>query len=581
MAFDGPPRAGLRAGRLAAAWLLLALSAPLMASAGPAASLGQPREAAIASAHPQATAIGMQVLDRGGNAFDAAVAVAAALGLVEPESSGLGGGGFFLLRRASDGRMVFVDARERAPKAAHRDLFLDPGSGQPVPRQSIDGALAAGIPGLPAGLVHVARYYGRLPLSASLEPVIRKAERGWRFNAKNRAMFDWREQLLRADPGAAALFLPRGRAPAIGDRLRNPDYAGVLRLLARHGHDGFYRGELAKTLVDGVRAAGGIWTLEDLADYRVIEREPIVFEHRGQTIVTAPPPSSGGIALAQVLRILDPLDLAAMPEAQARHWLIEAMRRAYHDRAIHLGDPDFVEVPVALLIDPAYAAGLRAGIHPGRATPSALLPGIELDEGPDTTHFSIVDTEGNLAAVTLTINLPFGNGMVIPGTGFLLNNQMDDFSIRPGVPNAFGLVGAEANAIAPGKRPLSSMMPTFVIAPERVAVIGTPGGSRIISMQIQALLALEADASAEEVVAAPRIHHQYLPDEVLFEPGALTDAQRSALEAKGHVLNEAERSWGNMQLVLWHRADGRIEAANDPRWAEDEDADDSAGGIFR
>lgn len=566
-------------------WLVaffLALFAGLVAAAVPLLPAGaKPAGVAIASANAQATDAGMEVLRKGGNAFDAAVAVSAALGLVEPESSGLGGGGFFLLRRASDGKLVFVDARERAPLAASRDMFLDPATGEPRPRQTIDGPLAAAIPGLPAGLVHVAANYGRLPLAESLAPAIRLAEQGWVFGEKNRAMMGWREAQLAADPGAAPLLLVDGKTPEVGTRLRNPDYAAVLRALAERGAAGFYEGEVAERLVAGVRAAGGIWTREDLAQYRVVEREPLVFRHRGRVIVTAPPPSSGGVALAQTLQILEGFAWAGRDEVERLHLRIEAMRRAYRDRAIHLGDPDFVEVPVALLTAPAYAAGLRAGIHPQKATPSEMLPGITAIERPDTTHFSIIDAEGNLAAVTQTVNLPYGNAMVVPGTGFLLNNEMDDFSIKPGLPNAFGLVGEDANAIAPGKRPLSSMTPTFVIGEDRVAVLGTPGGSRIISMVIQGVLSLDEGLGAEAIAAAPRIHHQYLPDQVSLEPGALDAATRAALEARGHVLKEEPRPWGNMQVAIWYLDSGRVEAGADPRWKQVGKGATGEGSIFR
>jgi gamma-glutamyltranspeptidase/glutathione hydrolase len=257
------------------------------------------------------------------------------------------------------------------------------------------------------------------------------------------------------------------------------------------------------------------------------------------------------------------------------------MRRAYRDRAVHLGDPDFVDVPVALLTHPAYAAGLRAGIHPQKATPSDLLPGVSVVERPDTTHFSIIDAEGNLAAVTQTVNLPYGNAMVIAGTGFLLNNEMDDFAIKAGVPNAFGLVGDDANAIAPGKRPLSSMTPTFVLGDDRVAVIGTPGGSRIISMVIQGVLALDAGASALEMVTQPRVHHQYLPDQVSIEPGALSPELRAGLKARGHAIKEEPRPWGNMQVVVWRLDDGEVEAGADPRWKNVGKGSTGEGGIFR
>ena len=541
----------------------------------------RPDGAAIASANAQATDAGMDVLRKGGNAFDAAVAVSAALGLVEPESSGIGGGGFFLLRLASDGKVVFVDGRERAPLAATRDMFLDPATGEPRPRQTIDGPLAAAIPGLPAALVHVSKTYGRLPLADALAPAVALAEEGWTFGDKNLAMMGWREAALAADAGAAPLLLVDGKTPALGTRMRNPDYAEVLKRLGRDGFDGFYRGDIAKRLVDGVRAAGGIWTLDDLAQYRVVEREPLVFQHRGKTVVTAPPPSSGGIALAQTLQILDGYDWSKRSELDRLHLRIEAMRRAYRDRAVFLGDPDFVDVPVELLTNPAYAAGLRAGIHPEKATPSAMLPGVTALERPDTTHFSIVDAEGNIASVTQTVNLPYGNAMVIPGTGFLLNNEMDDFSVKAGVPNAFGLVGDDANAIAPGKRPLSSMTPTIVVGDDQIAVLGTPGGSRIISMVIQGVLALDAGKSALEAAAEPRVHHQYLPDEVSIEKDALSPELRAGLEARGHVIKEEPRTWGNMQVVTWDLTDGDVEAGADPRWKTVGKGSTQDGGIFR
>ena len=569
---------------LVAAVLVLAagLSAPTSLAREAASSGGQrPDGAAIASANAQATDAGMDVLRKGGNAFDAAVAVSAALGLVEPESSGIGGGGFFLLRRASDGKVVFVDGRERAPLAATRDMFLDPATGEPRPRQTIDGPLAAAIPGLPAALVHVSKTYGRLPLADSLAPTIALAESGWTFGDKNLAMMGWREAALAADPGAAPLLLVDGKTPALGTRMRNPDYAEVLKRLGRDGFDGFYRGDIATRLVDGVRAAGGLWTLDDLAQYRVVEREPLVFQHRGKTVITAPPPSSGGIALAQTLQILDGYDWSKRSDLDRLHLRIEAMRRAYRDRAVFLGDPDFVDVPVELLTNPAYAAGLRAGIHPEKATPSAMLPGVTALERPDTTHFSIVDADGNIASVTQTVNLPYGNAMVIPGTGFLLNNEMDDFSVKAGVPNAFGLVGDDANAIAPGKRPLSSMTPTIVVGDDQIAVLGTPGGSRIISMVIQGVLALDAGASALEAAAEPRVHHQYLPDEVSIEKDALSPELRAGLEARGHVIKEEPRTWGNMQVVTWDLTDGDVDAGADPRWKTVGKGSTQDGGIFR
>lgn len=550
----------IRAARIALLFLLLGMASLHAASL--------PRQAVVASANAQATDAGLEVLAKGGNAFDAAVAVSATLGLVEPESSGLGGGGFFLLHLAAEDRQVFIDARERAPLAATRDMYLD-AEGNADRRRAVDGALAAGIPGLPAGIVHLAARYGRLPLSESLAPAIRLAREGWVFGRKNATMMGWRKPALSSDAGASALLLVDGEIPAEGTRMRNPDYAATLERLVGQGHDGFYRGELAGTLVEGVRALGGIWTAEDLAQYQVVERRPLQLSYRGFRIITAPPPSSGGIALAQTLQILEGLPYNEAEPVQKLHWLTESLRRAYRDRAIYLGDPDFVSVPVDMLMSPHYAAGLRASIHPEQATPSSTLPGVgQAPSGPDTTHFSIIDREGNLAAVTQTVNLPYGNAVVVPGTGFLLNNEMDDFSVKAGVPNAFGLVGDDANAIAPGKRPLSSMTPSFLLGPEHVAVLGTPGGSRIISMVLIGLLSLMDGQSAQQAAAAPRVHHQYLPDVLSYEAGALDEATIEQLRQRGFSLEAGRSSWGNMQVARWNRQTGEVDAGSDPRWGD-------------
>ena len=547
------------------ALLALCLVAPAFAQdAAPRPVL--PKQAAVASANAQATDAGLEVLAAGGNAFDAAVAVSATLGLVEPESSGLGGGGFFLLHRASDGRDIFVDARERAPLAATRDMFLD-AKGDVDRKLAVAGPLAAGIPGLPAALVHVAKNYGRLPLEKSLAPAIRLAKEGWVFGAKNSALLGAQREVLATNAAAASLFLPGGAPPAVGTKMLNPDYARTLELLAAHGADGFYRGEFAKRLAEGVKAAGGVWSVEDLAQYEVKEREPLRVTHRGYTLVTAPPPSSGGIALAEMLNILSGYDYVAMEGVPRTHLIVEAMRRAYRDRAMHLGDPDFVQVPVALLSSADYAAGLRAGINLDKATPSSLLPGVvAAPERTETTHFSIVDREGNVAAVTQTVNLPYGNGFMVEGTGFLLNNEMDDFSLKRGVPNAFGLVGDYANEIAPGKRPLSSMTPTFLLGKDKIAALGTPGGSRIITMVLLGLLELMDGKSAQAAADLPRFHHQYLPDAISAEQGAFDAGQIAALQARGHVVNAGERTWGNMQVVTWDRATGEVTAGSDSRW---------------
>ncbi|WP_017942991.1 MULTISPECIES: gamma-glutamyltransferase [unclassified Thioalkalivibrio] len=544
----------------------LTLAAPL-AFAGPG-------QHAVATAHPAASEAGEAVLRDGGNAFDAAVAITAALGVAEPYGSGLGGGGFFLLHEAGTGRSVMVDARETAPAAADRDMYLD-ADGEVIDGLSLDGVLAAGIPGMPAGMDHIARTYGRLSLADSLAPAIRLAEDGVPVSGRYLQMAGFRHQALRDGAGARDIYLDDGHLPDAGAILRQPDLAATLRRLADAGHDGFYTGELAGQLVEGVREAGGIWTLEDLAGYEVVERDPVRLDYLGAEITTASPPSSGGVALGQILNILSFYDLEQLAPDMRVHLTIEAMRRAYRDRAEYLGDPDHVEMPLERLLSRDYAAGLRATIHPDTATPSRYLPlSVEpqaerppqpAPESRETTHFSVIDAEGNRVAATLTLNYPFGSGYVVPGTGVLLNNEMDDFSAKPGEPNAYGLVGFEANAIAPQRRPLSSMSPTFVETDERVAILGTPGGSRIITMVLHGIFGVLEGRTIDDVVAAPRYHHQYLPDRVEHETGAFDAELRGQLVARGHQLVPQVRPFGDMHAILWELGDGRLEAASDPR----------------
>ncbi len=526
-----------------------------------------PRVAAVATAHPLATSAAFAILRQGGNAFDAAVAAAAALAVVEPYSSGLGGGGFWLLHRATDGKTVMLDARERAPLDAHRNLYIGD-DGEVVEGASVDGALAAGIPGVPAALWHLARDYGRLPLARSLAPAIRLAREGFAADAIYRARVEFRLAALAASPAAAAVFLHDGQVPPPGYRIVQPDLAATLERIAAQGARGFYRGALAARLVAGVRRGGGIWRLEDLERYRVVEREPVRVRYRGAEIVSAAPPSSGGLVLGIMLNQLARFDLVAMGEAERVHHVVEAMRRAYRDRAEHMGDPDYVAVPVARLLSAEHAAALAATIAPGRATPAAAplaAPPAGAPRGEDTTHYSILDADGNRVAATLSINYPFGSGFMVAGTGVLLNDEMDDFAAKPGTPNLYGLVGGDANAIAPGKRMLSSMSPTFVKHDGRLAVIGTPGGSRIITMVLLAILRFLEGADAEAMVAAPRYHHQYLPDEISFEPRALTPRVQRQLRAFGHKLQPRERAFGNMQVIVHDRRRRTLDAASDPR----------------
>ena len=526
-----------------------------------------PGKAAVASAHYLATEAGHEILAQGGNAFDAAAAVSMALAVVEPSSSGIGGGGFYLLHRASDGKDVFIDARETAPAAVDPAWYLDD-EGKPNRDASVNGPLAAGIPGQPAGVVWLAEHYGRLPLARSLAPAIRLARDGFPVDDKYRALIGYRKDVLNRYPAAARQFLVGGDVPELGHVLKQPELAATIERLVKHGHSGFYAGQTARRLVTGVNEAGGSWTLDDLSAYQVKEREPLRFDYRGHRIITAPPPSSGGVALATMLNILAPWDLAKLAPDLRAHLLAEAMRRAYRDRGIYLGDPDFVQAPVTMLTGTDYAAGLRASIQLDKATPSAMLPGADNEpRGTDTTHFSIIDGEGNLVAATQTVNLPYGSGFVPPGTGVLLNNEMDDFALVPGEPNAFGLIGREANAPAPGKRMLSSMTPTFLIDEDRTVVIGTPGGSRIITMVLLGLLDAVEGHSAEHIVRLRRFHHQYLPDAISAESGALDEATIAGLRERGHTVNAGEREWGNMHVAVWYRDGNRVEAASDPRWS--------------
>ncbi len=568
-----------------AAWLVLpvAFAAPspqqapgaaAQAQAQAQASAERPPGAAIASAHALATDAGMQVLRDGGNAFDAAITVSSVLSVVEPISSGLGGGGFFLLHDARSGRDVFVDARETAPAAATPEAYLDPDGGFNRDRAE-NGPWAAGIPGLPAAFVHLQQNYGRLPLADTLAPAIRIAREGFPVYGRMARGYAAKRKVMDRYPGTRAVYQPGGRPIAEGDTFRQPDLARTLEALAARGFDGFYRGDVAAKLLAGVRAEGGQWTAEELAGYSVREREPIRFGYGDWEIVTAPPPSSGGIALAQMLQILEPYDLDALDEAHRTHLVVESMRRAFRDRTFYLGDPDFVDVPQRLLASADYAAGLRATIHPERATPSDLLSGAPTPlEDEETTHFSIIDAEGNRVAGTQTVNLLYGSGLIPPGTGVLLNNEMDDFALKPGTPNAFGVMGYDANAPEPGKRMLSSMTPSFMVSDDRIAVLGTPGGTRIITMVLLGMLGYDAGLGAQDVAALPRYHHQWMPDRISAETGTFAPAVASALQSMGHQVDLPPRTvdgrasshvWGNFQTVSWDRAGNRLEGGTDPR----------------
>jgi gamma-glutamyltranspeptidase/glutathione hydrolase len=556
--------------KAALAACLLGLTAGTLPAATPApvpvpSRAEHPPGAAVASGHAMATDAGLQILREGGNAFDAAVAVSSTLSVVEPISSGLGGGGFFLLHEAKTGKDIFLDAREVSPESVTPKVYLD-AHGALDPNRSQNGPWSAGIPGLPAALVELAGKYGRLPLRTTLAPAIRIAREGFPVYARLEKGYAQRRAVMERYPGTRAVYLADGDPPQVGETFRQPDLARTLQLLADKGFDGFYRGDVADKLRQSVHDEGGEWTAAELAGYSVRERAPLRFRYHDWDITTAPPPSSGGVALAEILQIASGWDLHKLDPAHRVHILVEAMRRAYRDRTIYLGDPDFVHVPIERLMSPLYAAGLRATIHPDKATPSALLSAQPAPlEDDETTHFAIIDREGNRVSATQTVNLLYGSGLVAPGTGVLLNDEMDDFALKPGTPNAFGVMGFAANAPKPGKRMLSSMSPTFMESPDKVIALGAPGGSRIITEVLLGILGYDDGLSAQQVAALPRFHHQWWPDVISAEAGALDPKTVAALRAMGHTVNAGEPPWGNLQTVAWDRRSDTLSGGSDPR----------------
>jgi len=530
-----------------------------LSQASPAAS-----QHAVATAHPLATEAAMEILNDGGNAFDAAVTATAVLAVVEPYSSGLGGGGFWLLH-TSGGQDVMLDGRETSPMASTANMYLN-NKDEVVPGLSINGPLSAGIPGVPAAMGYLVKNHTNFGLKKLLKPAIKVAREGFKIDPLYRVLAKFRLKTLAASPEASKILLQNDEVPADGFVLKQLGLAKTLQMLADKGSESFYRGSFAQKMVNEVQRAGGIWALSDLENYQVKLREPVEVEVGDLKLVSAAPPSSGGIALATMLQILAEYELQKLSRTAQVHLITEAMRRAYRDRAAYLGDPDYTSVPVERLTSRHYAQGLSASIHPDKATKSDNLPGIGFKPGgQDTTHFSILDKYGNYVSATLSINYPFGSGFVVPGTGILLNDEMDDFVSKPGSPNAYGLVGNKANAIEPGKRMLSSMSPTFVYQGDRLAILGTPGGSRIITMVLHSILEFLQGGSAESMVLKKRFHHQYLPDQIYFEEGVFTGDQMKSLQAKGHVLKKSSRAFGNMQVIVWDQKKNRIEAASDPR----------------
>ena len=522
-------------------------------------------EYAVASAHPLATKAGIEVLANGGNAFDAAIAVTSTLSVVEPYSSGIGGGGFYLLHQQKLNRQIMLDARERAPLKATRDFYLD-ANGAVDHDRSMNGATSAGIPGIPAALEHLQKKYGVLSLARSMASAIEHAENGFQVDEKYRRFAEFRLPVLQRFDSSRQSLLKDGEIPELGSVLKQPDLARTLRIIATEGATGFYRGEVAQKLVDSVQSNGGVWSLQDLNQYKLVEREPVRFRYDSADFVTASLPSSGGVVLASIFNMLDALNYQQANDTQRIHLLVEAMRRAYRDRAVYLGDVDYIDIPLQKLTSMAYAKSLALGISTRKASRSADIGTIgEQTGGNDTTHFSIIDQQGNMVSATLSVNYPFGSGLVAEGTGVLLNDEMDDFSAKPGVPNAYGLLGSTANAIQPGKRMLSSMTPAFVRTQHKSLISGTPGGSRIITMQLLGMLEFLRGGNADDIVSLPRFHHQYFPDQISFEESAFDQDIQETLRSLGHELKQMSYRYGNMQTIIVDHNTGKLDAASDPR----------------
>ena len=545
-----------RAGALASL-----LTAPT--SAGPlAAPAVEAEHGMVVSAHRLASEAGVHILQAGGNAVDAAVAVGYALAVVDPCCGNLGGGGFMTIHLA-DGRETFINFRETAPAAASAGMYLD-GDGRPIDELSRNGYLAVAVPGTVLGLDRAAAEYGRLPRATLMAPAIGLARDGFALSPADTDILDGKAERFGKDPAAARIFLrPDGSRFEPGDRLVQADLAATLELIAKEGPNAFYKDPVAAAVAKASGENSGILTSRDFAEYTVTETAPLSCTYRSHLIVSAPPPSSGGTTICEILNILEGYDITAsgFRSAGSVHLMVEAMRRGYRDRNTFLGDPAFVTNPLERLLSKAYAASLRDEIEHGRGSPAVGQSG---PEKPETTHYSIVDGEGNAVAVTYTINGSFGADVVAPGTGFFLNNEMDDFTVKAGVPNLYGLVQGEANSIAPGKRPLSSMAPTLVEKDGRlVFVLGSPGGSRIITAVLEAVMNIvDYGMTPQEAVDAPRLHYQGQPDQVYFEPPGLLPDTVKQLAEHGYKLIE-QRPWGAVELIAI--AHGRLSGVSDNR----------------
>lgn len=507
----------------------------------------------VVSSQHLASQVGVDILKMGGNAIDAAVAVGYAQAVVNPCCGNIGGGGFMTIHLAN-GEDTFINFRETAPAAASANMYLDE-NGNVKKGASLYGYLAAGVPGTVLGLDTAQRKYGKLTRQQVMEPAIKLARDGFILNRGDTDILDTTIAKFRDDPEAARIFLrPNGDPLQPGDRLIQADLANTLESIAQNGPDAFYQGKIPQAVEAAAKKGGGILTAKDFADFRIAETAPITCSYRGYEFVSAPPPSSGGVTLCEILNVLEGYDLKAsgFNSAQTIHTMTEAMRHAYMDRNTFLGDPAFVKNPTEKLLSKEYAAEIRKQIQPELATPSSRVqPGMEPHEKPETTHYSIVDHNGNAVSTTYTINGRFGSVVIAPGTGFFLNDEMDDFTVKVGEQNMYGLVQGATNAIAPGKRPLSSMTPTLVTKDGKVfMVVGSPGGSRIITITLQTVLnVIDHGMAPQEAVDAPRIHHQWLPDEVYFEQRGLSADTQKLLQERGYKLVE-QTPWGAAELIM-------------------------------
>jgi gamma-glutamyltranspeptidase/glutathione hydrolase len=531
-------------------------------------------EGMVVSAHRLASEVGARVLAEGGTAVDAAIATGFALAVTHPVAGNIGGGGFMVVR-FPDGRTTAFDFRERAPMAAHPRMFLDE-AGEYSAEIHHRSHVAVGVPGTVAGFALAHERLGTLPWADLVRPSVGIAKEGFEVTPGLARSLEGGLRSMAPYPASVAAFSKDGRPYQAGEILIQTDLAGTLERIMGLGRDGFYRGKTARLLAEEMRREGGLITEEDLAAYRAVERDPVRGRFRGYDIITMPPPSSGGVALVQMLNILEGYDLASMGHnsAETIHFLVEAMRRAYRDRALYLGDPDFVTVPVERLTDKAYAAALREDILPARASVSAISDIALPEESPETTHYSVVDASGMAVSVTYTLEAGYGSKIVVPGAGFLLNNEMGDFNAEPGRTTETGLIGTDANLAMPGKRMLSSMTPSIVAKDgDLVAVVGSPGGRTIINTVLQVILNMaEFGMPVDEAVAAGRLHHQWLPDRVRIEAGAIDEETRQALEAMGYEISEVTTQ-GRAHSIMIDPATGERVGAPDPR-----DADGGAAG---